>query len=42
MAPDKASDPSELDRFMDFAKRLVKVPKSEIDAERKREQAQKT
>ena len=34
-------DGDEYDRFASLAKRLVNVPKSEIDEARKREQAQK-
>lgn len=31
--------PSEYDRFADLAKRLVKVPKKELDEARKRDEA---
>lgn len=36
-ADDTADDAAELDRFRDLARKLVQVPKDEIDAERARE-----
>lgn len=39
MAAKDDSDLTEFDRFSDLAKRLVKVPKKELDEARKREQA---
>lgn len=34
MSPDKQEGTAEFDRFRELAERLIKVPKSEIEAER--------
>lgn len=36
-----ADDTAELDRFRDLARKLVQVPKEEIDAERAKEEERK-
>ena len=41
MAAKDDSELTEFDRFSDLAKRLVKVPKKELDAERERQQSAK-
>ncbi len=38
---EKASDRSEWDKFVDFTRRLVKVPKHEVDAERAKSDSSK-
>ena len=39
--PPKPAEPTEYERFEGLTKRLIKVPKSEIDAKREREERQR-
>lgn len=39
MSDQKETPKAELERFEDLAKKLLKVPKSEVDAEREKEKA---